>query len=168
MRGWFAAASLVILTWGCSDVRRPEPMTFDLQNGRIASVFLREGCLLELTITELANPPRPIGRVYVCPACDCSASSCPTATCGPCADGPREVFGGATLSWQWTPVDMTFGMRRTSACSHDRVLPAGQYRIDIPVYDLRDDATAMVNGRVATKTFDIPTVEPVVVPLAAL
>lgn len=169
MRGVFAAASLVILAWGSigCDVRRPEPMTFDLQNGGTASVFLREECLLELTITELADPPRSIGRVFVCPACDCSASSCLIAPCGACADGPHEVAGAATLSWQWTPVDMTPGMRGTSACSHDRVLPGGQYRIDIPVYSQRDDAIAGVNARIVAKTFNIPTAEPVVVPLAA-
>jgi hypothetical protein len=170
MRGLVGFTGLLLLVVGCTSepvIPHPEPLRFDLRNDRVASVFLYEDCILNLTITELVDPSRDIGRPSLCGICDCAASSCPGG-CGVCLnDAAREIAGGRTLFWYWTPIDMTYEARGTSQCSHTRLLPPGHYRIDIPVYDLMEDAVAKMNARLITQTFEIPTVGTIVVDLAA-
>jgi hypothetical protein len=168
MRGVVWVASLAAAVAGCSGEPGPppDPVTFVLQNGGTPLVFLYESCLLDLNITQLADPPRLVGRVFLCPACDCAASSCVMAVCGACYEGPREITTTRSLVWNWVPVDMTLGMRGAAACSHNRTLPPGRYRIDVPVYDLMTDAAAKTNARIAAQTFDLPAAETVVVELS--
>jgi hypothetical protein len=145
----------------------PEPytVTFDLQNGGASSVYLYEGCLLELTITELADPTHVIGRGGGCGVCDCAAASCPAVSCGACFMGSLEVTAGGKASYAWGAVDQVPGTRGAMSCETTNVLPAGRYRIDVPVYESEADAASRINARTASQTFDLPPPGVVVVPL---
>ena len=141
----------------------PAPLTFSLQNGGLTSVYLFEGCVLDLTITALIDPPQAIGLPDGgCGVCDCAAQSCPQVVCGPCYFGGLEVAPGAAQPFSWTPVDVTYEARATSSCSRSRVLPAGRYRIDVPVYASPEDANAKTGARIASQTFDLPASDLVV------
>jgi hypothetical protein len=146
----------------------PEPytVTFDLQNGGASSVYLYQGCLLELTITELADPTHSIGRGGGCGVCDCAAASCPAVTCGACYMGSMEVTAGGKASYAWGAVDQVTGTRGTMACQTTKVLPAGHYRIDVPVYASDADAASLTGARTASQSFDLPATGAVVVQLA--
>lgn len=148
-------------------VPNPTPLTFALQNGGSTSVYLFEECLLDMTITELVNPPRMVGLPGGgCGVCDCGASSCPPVVCGACYDGGLEVAAGAAQSYLWTPVDIQYETGATATCSRTQLLPAGQYRIDVPVYASAADATAKTSARIATATFSLPGDDNISVALA--
>jgi hypothetical protein len=69
------------------------------------------------------------------------------------------------MIWHWTPIDVTYEGSAGSQCSHTRLLPPGPFRIDIPVYDVMEDAVAKLNARLVTQTFDIPPVGTIVIDL---
>jgi hypothetical protein len=148
-------------------VPNPTPLTFALQNGGSTSVYLFEDCVLDLTITEMVNPPQMVGLPGGgCGVCDCGASSCPPVACGACYDGGLEVAAGATQAYVWTPVDVQYETGATATCSRTQLLPAGQYRIDVPVYASADEAAAKTGARVATATFSLPGADNISVALA--
>jgi hypothetical protein len=170
MRSLIPCISLVVLLAACSSepaTVQHRTVTFDLRNGGAAPVFVHAECTIDIVFTELANPSRAIGQPSGCGICDCSASSCPRVVCGPCYEGAIEVSAAQTFIFSWTPIDMTYETRGTSTCSHTRVLPAGQYRIDIPVYGTMEDGAAKTNSRVISQTFEVPAVERIAVELAA-
>jgi hypothetical protein len=131
----------------------PSVVTFELRNDSLATVYLFQECFLDYTITSLADPPYQIGRQWAC-GCDCALSSCPV--CGACFQGSREVPGGAAVSESWTAVNVTAEPRPAGACEKKHTLPAGPYRIDIPVYTSDADATARTAARIATQSFVLP------------
>ena len=154
---------------GQTQTEPPTPPTFNLQNSGPTSVYLFESCVLDLTITALADPPRAIGLPSGgCGICDCAVQSCPQVVCGPCYFGGLEVAAGAAQSYFWTPVDVAYETRATSSCSRMRALPAGHYRIDVPVYASADDAAAKTGARIVSQTFDLPASgDAIAVPIAA-
>jgi hypothetical protein len=145
----------------------PAPITFQLQNDAPSALFIYMGCNPDLTLTELTTPAKILGLPVGCGICDCAAATCPQVVCGACYAGSYEIPATSTMPWSWSPVDMSYEPRGTTTCSHTRGLPAGRYRIDVPVYERVEDAMAKVNGRVVTREFTLPADGPVVVPLAA-
>jgi hypothetical protein len=146
----------------------PPPITFSLQNGGATSLYIFEGCIPDLTITELSTPPIVIGRPDGgCGICDCAQATCPAVTCGPCYQGGLAIAAAGAQQYFWDPVDMSYETRGTTECSHTRILPPGQYRIDIPVYTSAADAVAKTGARLVTKTFDLPTTDTIYVQLAS-
>jgi hypothetical protein len=81
-------------------------------------------------------------------------ASCPV--CGACFQGSREVAGGTTVSEYWSTVTVTYEPAPTGSCERKHALPAGQYRIDVPVYGSAEDAAAKMGARIATQTFTLP------------
>jgi hypothetical protein len=133
----------------------PSVVTFDLRNDGISTVYLRESCLLDFKITSLGEPVREIARQGACP-CDCAVATCPV--CGPCYEGPREVAVGATWMTVWAAVNVTYEPRQQgSTCERKHTLPAGSYRIDVPVYPTAQDVIDKTNARTATQTFSLPS-----------
>jgi hypothetical protein len=158
MRLLIAASMALALAGACSTKATdagtpPSTVTFALHNDSVPTVYLFQDCLLDLTITSLAEPPHVIEREGPC-GCDCSESSCPV--CGPCFQGSREVAGGALVSEYWSAVSVTYEPAPTGSCERKHSLPAGPYRIDIPVYTSADDAAARAGARNATQTFVLP------------
>jgi hypothetical protein len=154
------AAMTAALAGACSDrlgTGNPPPpastVTFELRNDGASAVYLFQNCLLNLTITSLADPVHVVEREGPC-GCDCGFTSCPV--CGPCYAGFREVAGGAMLSEYWNAVSVTYESAPTGSCERKHALPAGQYRIDVPVYASQDDATNGTGARTATQTFTLP------------
>jgi hypothetical protein len=133
----------------------PEPttVTFELRNDSVPAVYLFQSCLVDLTITSLADPPRVIERGGPC-GCDCGIASCPL--CGQCFQGSLEVAGGSLRSEYWNTVSVTYEPAPTGTCERKHALPAGQYRIDVPVYPTAEDAAARTNARIAAQTFTLP------------
>jgi hypothetical protein len=132
-------------------------------------VYLFESCVLELTITSLAAPPRTIGLPGGgCGICDCTAPTCPPVACGACYQGGLEVAAGGAQTYFWIPANVAYEPRAQSNCSRTNLLPAGHYRIDVPVYANAEDAAAKTTARIASQTFDLPaTTDTIAVPLAA-
>ena len=129
-------------------------VTFELRNDGIATVYLYQGCLLDYTITSLADPVHVIQRQSPC-GCDCTFSSCPV--CGACFQGSREVAIGTAVSDSWAAVSVTNVPRPSGSCERQQTLPDGPYRIDVPVYGSDADAVARTSARTATQSFELPT-----------
>jgi hypothetical protein len=145
---------------------QPFTVTFDLQNGGPSSIFVYEGCSLEMTLIELADPTHLIGRVDGCGICDCSAVSCPAVSCGACFSGPLEVAAADHFTYGWTALDQTTMAQGERACVSTRILPAGHYRVDVPVYASASDAQSRTAPRTVSQSFDLPPSGDVVVSLA--
>ena len=146
-------------TLGTGNTPPPSTVTFELRNASVPAVYLFENCLLDLTITSLADPAHVVEREGPC-GCDCGVASCPL--CGPCYAGPREIVGGGRVSEYWTAVSVTHEPAPTGSCERKHALPAGQYRIDVPVYASAEDAVAKAGARMATQTFTLPAPNDVV------
>jgi hypothetical protein len=131
----------------------PTVVTFELRNDGIATVYLMQDCLLNYTITSLADPVHVIPRQSPC-GCDCSFSSCPV--CGACFQGSREVAIGTALSDSWAAVSVTNVPRPSGSCERKQTLPDGPYRIDVPVYASDADAIAGTSARTAIQSFELP------------
>ena len=158
MKSLLIAAVMVALAGACSTTTvdpgpPPSTVTFELRNDGVPTLYLFQDCLLDLTITALADPPRVIEREGPC-GCDCGVASCPV--CGPCFQGSREVAGGTVVSEYWSTVSVTYEPAPTGSCERKHALPAGQYRIDVPVYGSAEDAAAKTGARTATQTFTLP------------
>jgi hypothetical protein len=153
-------------TTGTGGTGGPPPsivITFELRNNSAPTVYLFQDCLVEYTITSLADPPHVIERDGPC-ACDCAQSIC--AVCGQCLQGSRELVGGAVMQESWSPASVTYETRPAGSCSRRHALPDGPYRIDIPVYPTAEDAVARTGARIATQSFALPPLaDPVIVPL---
>jgi hypothetical protein len=139
------------------DMPNPEPdpprtVSFQLQNDGATTAFVYESCIVDFTITSLANPSAPITRVAGC-VCTCDqAPQCPV--CGPCFEGPREIAAGTAMTAYWLTASVT--TERGGACQRLDALPAGSYRIDLPVYPTLADAMAKMFPRTVTQTFTLP------------
>jgi hypothetical protein len=155
-------------TTGSGGTGGPPPstvVTFELRNDSAPTVYLFQDCLVEYTITSLADPPHLIERPGPC-GCDCAQSICPV--CGPCFQGSREVAGGAVMNEYWSAASVTYepAPPPVGTCSRTHPLPDGPYRIDIPVYPTAEDAAARTGARIATQSFALPVPgESVIVPL---
>jgi len=183
MRSLIVCSSLFVLLAGCwsgslagngdgggTEIQPPPPLTFNLRNDGASSLYIYQSCNPDMTITELSDPPREIGYAYGCGICDCAVSVCPSVVCGPCFVGAQEIAGGATFQWSWSPVDMTYETRAdTTMCTHTRVLPAGQYRLDVRVYAAMADAVARNGAGLVTQIFTLPpdAERQIFVPIAA-
>jgi hypothetical protein len=154
------AAATIALAGACSTgsldpgtTPQPTPITFELRNDSAPAVYLFQSCLVDLTITSLADPPQVIDRGGPC-GCECGVGSCPL--CGPCYQGSVEVAGGSMLSQYWNAVRVTREAAPTGSCERKHALPAGEYRIDVPVYASADDAAAKTSARIASQIFTLP------------
>ena len=150
---------LFALSGGCGgstavDSRQPTTITFQFHNDGIATVYVFQNCLLDYTITSLADPVHEVTRQGAC-ACTCGRA-CPV--CGPCFAGPRELAIGAMMTDSWNTVSVTTETTATGSCERTTTLPDGRYRIDIPVYPTADDALAKTYARGVTQTFDLPAI----------
>ena len=132
------------------------PVEFQLSNAGAASVYVYEGCIPDLTSTELAHPSQAVGRLDGCPICECQALSCRQATCGACFDSGQEIAAGTTETYSWIPVDVAVESQGTNTCTHTTALFPGHYRIDVPTYASAVDAAAKTNARVVSQAFDLP------------
>jgi hypothetical protein len=139
-------------------ITEPEPTTtsvnLQLQNGGAAAAYVYQGCLIDFTITALTDPPVTINRVEGC-VCECGRNDCPT--CGACYAGPLEIPAGGQVTQSWLTANVTSepgGVR--GSCQRLHGLPAGSYRIELPVYATQAEAAAKVLPRVVTQVFALP------------
>ena len=144
----------------------PTTISFDLRNDGASPAYVFETCIVDFTITSEADPNTPITRVAGC-ICTCEqAPQCPL--CGPCFSGPREIAAGGKLTAYWTTASVTTETRGNIGCQIVHPLPAGSYRIDLPVYASEADATAKLSPRTVTQTFTLPPPSDVItLPVAA-
>lgn len=153
----FALAAGAALAGGCGkgSISDPGPppstVTFELRNDGIATVYLFQGCVIDYTITSLADPVHVIGRRGC--ACDCDRADCRLCLC---AAVSREVAIGAAVSDSWTTEDVINVARPGGSCQRSETLPAGPYRIDVPVYASDADAVARTGARTAIQSFMLP------------
>lgn len=136
----------------------PTTITFQFHNDGIATVYVFQNCLLDFTITSLADPVHEIPRGGAC-ACTCGRA-CPV--CGPCFAGPRELAIGAMMIDTWNTVSVATETTASGSCERSTTLPDGGYRIDVPVYPTGEDALTKTYARTATQSFDLPVVGNVV------
>jgi hypothetical protein len=157
MRLMIVATTVGAAAGGCgsteSNPMPPSTINFELRNDGAQSVYLFQNCLIDYTITSLADPTHTITRIDGC-GCDCSLSSC--SVCGACAHSAIEIAAGGTQTDSWLAVDITTQTRPAGACQVQKTLPAGSYRIDVPVYASDADATAGTAARTASQTFTLP------------
>jgi hypothetical protein len=149
---------VLVLAGACRDSgydRTPAamPVTFQLRNDGISTVYLFESCQIDFTITSLADPVHQIALPGAC-ACACGIA-CPV--CGPCYEGPLDVATGTMRTAYWSTVKVTTEPTSTGgSCERQFPLGFGPYRIDVPVYPTLADATARMTGRTASQSFELP------------
>ncbi len=140
----------------------PEPRSVNLhlQNGGASAAYVYQGCLVDFRITSLANPSVTINRVEGC-VCECGQNACPV--CGACYAGPREIPAGEEVIAPWLTASVTTETSPIGGCQRLHTLPAGSYRIEVPVYSFEADAAAKVLPRVVTQVFTLPAPDDTVV-----
>jgi hypothetical protein len=121
-------------------------------------VYLFENCQIDFTITSLVDYAHAVARTGSC-ACECG-QACPV--CGPCFAGPRDVAIGAMATEYWSAVSVSTETMAAGSCERRTALPAGRYRIDVPVYASATDATAGTSGYTASQSFMLPVAGDVV------
>lgn len=152
------------------DATSPEPdpttIRFELRNDGTVPVHVFESCIVDFKITSLADPNAPLTPVAGC-VCTCDqAPRCPT--CGQCFVGTHEIAVGGQFTAYWLTASMTTETRGNVGCQRLHTLPAGAYRIDLPVYASEADATAKVSARIVTQTFTLPPPSDLItIPVAA-
>jgi hypothetical protein len=129
----------------------PSVVDIELRNDGITTVYLSQGCVIDYTITSLADPVHVIGRRGC--GCDCAVSNCVLCLC---PMGSREVAIGTAVSDSWTTEDIINVQRQSGSCQRSETLPAGPYRIDVPVYASDADAVARTGARTAIQSFVLP------------
>ena len=135
------------------------PVTFQLRNDGISTVYVFESCQIDFTITSLADPVHEIALSGGC-ACTCGLE-CPV--CGPCFEGPLDVVTGTMRTASWTTVKVTTEPTSTGgSCQREFPLAFGPYRIDVPVYPTLADAMARTTGRTASQSFELPLTSEIV------
>lgn len=134
----------------------PYGVTFRIRNQGASPVYLRQGCLFEFQIASCAAGYRDqLQNQIVCPVCACANPVCPSVTCGGCAEEHGELLApGASRELEWDGVDHAFD--RAQNCVRDRIMPAGQYRIRIPIYASAEAAVARQVARVVEHDFAFP------------
>jgi hypothetical protein len=131
----------------------PSVVTFQLRNDGSSNVILYQNCIVAFTIASVDDPARTIARQTTC-GCDCTMAACPVCASGPCFPGPFEVPVGGVVTEPWLAVNVTFEPRAQGTCERKHTLPAGQYRIDVPVYTSLDPEEAEIS-RTASQTFEL-------------
>lgn len=139
----------------------PLSTTFRFPNSGSAPVFLHTECgMFSYQVSSCASGYTDQVAVPVfCPPCLCG-SKC--STCGPCApDSGLEVDPGMTTQLTW---DASLLVQQPGGdCSTKVGLPAGLYRVSIPIYATQADATAQSNPlRVLTTDFSLSATTTVV------
>jgi len=151
------AVALGAFDGGCgtteSNPMPPSTVNFALRNDGAQTVYLFQACLINYTITSLADPAHTITRLDGC-ACMCTQASC--GECGACAQNAIDVAVGTARNDDWTAISFTTESRPTGSCFRQQALPPGSYRIDVPVYPTADDAVAGTSARTATQSFTLP------------
>jgi hypothetical protein len=136
-------------------------LSLQLQNGGAVAAYVYQGCLIDYKVTSLADPSMTINRVEGC-LCSCGQNACPV--CGACYAGAREVAAGTQITESWLTATVTtesggpFG-----SCQRLHALPAGSYRIELPVYASEADAAAKVSPRVVTQVVTLPAPDDTIV-----
>ena len=138
----------------------PHPVTFTFTNTSGKDVGLWHGCTLEYSITGCASGfTKPIPIANICgPVCPDLSS----VTCGGCMDEPAPVSTTASVTDTW--VGYAYVPDATHPCAEQIAMPAGHYRISVPVYPGHPSMlpTGGYDKRVlytVTSDFDTPTAE---------
>ena len=139
----------------------PLSTTFRFRNSGSAPVFLHTECgMLSYQVSSCTSGYTDQVAVPVfCPPCLCGVGC---VTCGMCApDIGVQVAPGTTTQVAW---DASLLVQQPGGdCSTKVGLPAGLYRVSIPIYATQADATAQSNPlRVLTTDFSLSSTTTVV------
>ncbi len=149
----------------------PYATTFHFWNPNMATVYLKQQCHLEHTVTSCADGyAAPLSLWGDCTV-DCTlpdTNGC--IACGACPDGAQAIAPQGALDEPWGGVTFTFGTTPSGCSCHTaHPKPAGKYRIAIPVYASEAAAQAGVPDYEVAVDFELPAPSGVVdVPLAGL
>jgi hypothetical protein len=149
-------------------------VAFRFQNDTAAPLYLHKACVgTDFGVSSgAAGFHDYLGPRFLC-ACACDDPSCTSPPlCGQCpASEGVQVAPGDTVLVGWDAVEVTDDQKPRSnggapfACVHSRLLPAGDYRVAVRVFDDVDAAAGNIGGRVVTRDFSLPSAT-VDVPLA--
>ena len=148
--------------------------TFRFRNDTVVPLFLHKACVgTDFGISSgVVGFHDDVGPRFHC-ACACDDAACAgPPSCGQCpmSEGVR-VGPGDALEVGWDAVEVTDDEKPRPnggapfSCVRSRVLPAGDYRVAVRVFDDVDAAAGNVGGRVVTRDFSLPSAA-VDVPLA--
>ena len=148
--------------------------TFRFRNDTAAPLFLHKACVgTEFGVSSGAvGFHDSVGPRFHC-ACACDDAACTgPPSCGQCpASEGALVAPGDALEVGWDALEVTDDEKPRPngsapfSCVRSRVLPAGEYRVAVRVFDDVDAAAGNVGGRVVTRDFSLPSAA-VDVPLA--
>ena len=136
----------------------PYSVTFRLHNSDSSSVFLHTGCFAPFQVASCASGyTDQLANLDVCP-CLCNAV-CPF--CGECyPDGAEAIEPDATKEWPWTAtllVNSRDGTNKGTSCKTSVDLPAGRYRVSIPLFATAENGLAQTPVlHTATADFQLP------------
>ncbi len=145
-----------------TEERGPFPVTFRLRNDGPQPLIVRwgGGCAWDFRISSCASsftdalqPRDP------CP-CLCEFSGCPS--CGACGPEEEAIAPGRSSDRQWEGGLLVEQPRGQSTCLEPRTVPAGLYRLSLPVYASSEDARRSAPLRTVVKDFSLPAAGAVV------
>jgi hypothetical protein len=137
----------------------PFTVTFQLRNAGATPLWIGWGaCGTDLSITGCATGyAQEYGPRFHC-ACSCDEPSCTGGlACGPCPPEEEELPPQATRQLTWKGESITDVVRDRYTCVQQRDLPAGKYRIAVPLYTSMAAVKAKQRAGTVTRDFDLPT-----------
>jgi hypothetical protein len=142
-------------------------ITFRLDNQGTQTVYLRNACLVPVTVTSTADDAEYTNALFC--ACSCADSNCmDSVACAPCAPPSGvAVATGQTRDLPWKAGKFTLetktGTSGNFQCLGHAPIATGVYRVAVVVYPTEADAVAQTNGRTVRQSFVLGTTEAVVV-----
>ena len=119
----------------------PYATTFKFVNDGAQTVYLRETCYLDMTVTACADGYQsPVSLTGDCTV-DCIKEPDTCIACGACPEMGKAVDPKNSTSREWHGKNYTFGTNDVECqCHYEHLAPAAKYRVSIPVFATEMDA----------------------------
>ena len=140
-----------------TSVAAPFSVTFRFKNRSSRPLFRYRGCTSEVEIASCASSySDQLANRDPCP-CDCMSANCPA--CGACYHEGTPLAPEAVFEQLWDGRVEVMSTRVDGLpCNDRKAVPAGRYRVRLPIYATAADAKAHTpTVLVATADFELPS-----------
>jgi hypothetical protein len=140
----------------------PYPVTLQFVNHGDRTLYLHQGCTLELAVTACTDGyTEPLTITATCTG-SCTEAGC--VVCGACFDGPLELAPHTTgQEYVWSGNTFVITERQGCPCHTAHAAPAGRYRVRAPVFESELDVQERRPAHFVEADFTLPATNGVVV-----
>jgi hypothetical protein len=144
-------------------------VTFQLHNPTTDTLFIRQECFVDFTITSCADDYDEELELWAWCSVDCADPAGGCISCEMCLDEGIPIVPGGSFDVSWPGLTYTFGTNADGCtCHDDHAEPAGLHQIRVPVFRTAEDAELDVAAYEVSLDFPLPAPLGVVqVPLAS-